>query len=163
MISSVQFSVSVMSNSCWPHGLQNARLPCPPPSPRACSNSCPSSWWCHPTISSSVIPFSCLQSFPASIFANESDLHIRWPRNWSFSFSISPSNEYSGFISFRIDWFDLLAVQGNLKSLLQHHSSKVIYSSVLSFLYGPTLTSILDGPLSVMSCLSFLICCLALS
>ena len=163
MISSVQFSVSVMSNSYRPHGLQNARLPCPPPSPGACSNSCPSSRWCHPTISSSVVPFSCLQSLPASIFANESDLHIRWPRNWSFSFSISPSNEYSGLISFRIDWFDLLAVQGNLKSLLQHHSSKVIYSLVLSFLYGPTLTSILDGPLSVMSCLSFLICSLALS
>ena len=65
--SSVQFSCSVMSNSLQPHGLQNARLPCPSPTPRACSNSCPSSWWCHPTISSSVIPFSsCLQSFPAS-------------------------------------------------------------------------------------------------
>ena len=94
---------------------------------------------------------------------NESVLCIRLPKYGSFSFSINPSSEYSGFISFRIDWFDLLAVQGNLKSLLQHHSSKVIYSLVLSFLYGPTLTSILDGPLSVMSCLSFLICCLALS
>ena len=83
------------------------------------SNSYLSSWWCHPTISSSVIPFSsCLQSFPAS----ESAIRIRWPKYWSFS--ISPSNEYSGLISFRIDWFALLAVQWTLKSLLQHQSSK---------------------------------------
>ena len=91
------------------------------------SSSCPSSWWCHPTISSSVVPFSsCPQSFPASrsFFTNESSLHIRWPKYCSFSFSISPSNEYSGLISFRMDWLDLLAVQGTLKSLLQHHSSK---------------------------------------
>ena len=110
-------------------------------------------------------PLSRLPSiFPSiMVFSKKSILHIKWPKYWSFSFSINPSNEYSGLISFRIDWFDLLAVQGNLKSLLQHHSSKVIYSLVLSFLYGPTLTSILDGPLSVMSCLSFLICCLALS
>ena len=74
---------------------------------------------------SSVIPFSsCLQSFPASRSTNESVLPIRWPKYWSFSFNFSPSNEYSGLISFRIDWFDLLAVQGTLKSLLQHHSSK---------------------------------------
>ena len=73
----------------------------------------------------SVAPFSsCLQSFPASGLFNESVLHIRWPKYWSFSFSIGPSNEYSGLISFRVDWFDLLAVQGTLKSLLQHHSSK---------------------------------------
>ena len=79
------------------------------------------SWWCHPTISSSVIPFySCLQSF----LENESVLCIRWSKYWSFSFSISPSNEYSGLISFRFDWFDLPAVQGTLKSLLQHHGSK---------------------------------------
>ena len=109
-----------------PHGLQHAWLPCPSPSPGACSNSCPLSWWCHPTISSSVIPFSsCLQSFPASgFFPNYLAFHIRWPKHWSFSFSISPSNEYSGLISFRIDWVDLFAVQGTLKSLLQHHSSK---------------------------------------
>ena len=96
------------------------------PSSRACS--CPSSRWCHPTISSSVIPFSsCLQSFPViRVFSNESVLHIRWPKYWSFSFSISPSNEYSGLIFFRIDWFDLLAVQGTPKSLLQHHSSKAL-------------------------------------
>ena len=71
------------------------------------------------------VPFSsCLQSFPASVFSNESVLHIRWPKYWSFSFSISPSNEYSGLISFWMDWLDLLAVQGTVESLLQHHSSK---------------------------------------
>ena len=123
---SVQFSCSVMSDSLQPHGLQHARLPCPSPTPWACSNSCPLSWWCHPTISSSVIPFSShLQSFPASgSFPNDSFLHIRWSKYWSFSFNVSPSNEYSGLISFGIDWLDLLAVQGTLKSLLQHHSSK---------------------------------------
>jgi len=68
--------------------------------------------------------FSCLQSFPASVFSNESALRIRWPKYWSFSFSSSPSNEYSGFISFRVDWFDLLIVQGTLRSLLQRHSLK---------------------------------------
>ena len=117
---SVQFSCSVMSDSLWPHGLQHTRLPCPSPTPGACSNSCPSSWWCHPTISSSVIPFSsCLQSFPASglVFSNESVLLIRWPKYWSFSFSISLSSEYSGLIFFRIDWLNLLAVQGTLNSL----------------------------------------------
>ena len=231
---SVQFSS--VTQSCptqWPYGLQHARLLCPSPTPRACSNSCPSSLWCHPTISSSVVPFSsCLPSFPASgsfpmsqfasggqiieasasasvlpmnihgwlrlgltglisllsssdqslsrvwlfvipwtvacqaslsitnswsllklmsiesvmpsnhlilchplllppsvfpsirIFSNESVLCIRWPKYWSFSFNISPSKEYSGLISFRIDWLDLLAVQGTLKSLLQHHNSK---------------------------------------
>ena len=78
------------------------------------------------TISSSVVPFSsCPQSFPASgFFSNESALRIRWPKYWSFSFNISPSNVYPGLISFRVDWLDLLAVQGTLKSLLQHHSSK---------------------------------------
>ena len=115
-----------MSNSFRPHGLQYTRLPCPSPSPRVCSNSCPLSRGCHPTILSSVILFSsCLQSFTAiTVFSNESVLHIRWPKYWSFSSSISPSNEYSGLISFRIDWFDLLGVQEILKSLLQHHSSK---------------------------------------
>ena len=120
-----QFSCSVMSDPLQPHGLQHARLPCTSLTPRACSNSCPLSRWCHPTISSSVIPFSCLQSIPASgSFQMKSVLHIMWPKYWSFSFSISPSNEYSGLISFRIDWFYLFAVQGTLKSLLQHHSSK---------------------------------------
>ena len=117
----------MVSNSLWPHGLQHTRLPCPSPTPRACSNSCPLSQWCHPTTSSSVIPFSsCIQSFLAwgSSPMSQSVLHIKWLNYWSFSFNISPSNEYSGLISFRIDWFDLLKVQGTLKSLLQHHSSK---------------------------------------
>ena len=104
-----------------------ARPPCPSPTPGVHPNSCPLSWMlCHPTIASSVVPFSsCLQSFPASgSFSNESALRIRWPKHWSFSFSISPSNEHPGLISFRMDWLDLLAVQETLKSLLQHHSSK---------------------------------------
>ena len=115
-----------MSDSLWPHGLLYARLLCLLLSPRVCSNSCPLSRWCHPTISSSVAPFfSCPQSFPASgAFSSESVLSIRWPKYWSFSFSFSPSNEYLGLISCRIDWLDLLAVQGTLKSLFQHHSSK---------------------------------------
>ena len=79
-----------------------------------------------------------------SVFSNESVLHIRWPKYWSFNFSISPSNEYSGLISFRTDWFDLLAVQGTLKSLLTTTQFKSIKSSPLSFHYGPTLTSIHD-------------------
>ena len=117
---------SVISNSLWPHGLQHARLPCPSPTPEACSNSCPTGQWCHTTISSSVIPFSsCPPIFPSiRVFSNESVLRIRWPRYWSFSFIISPSNEYSGLIPFRMDWLDLLAVQGILKSLLQYHSAK---------------------------------------
>ena len=91
--------------------------------PRTCSNSYPLSRWCHPTISSSVIPLSCLQSFPASGSFLMSRL-FTLVSNWSFSFYISPSSEYSGLITFRIDSLDLLAVQGTLKSLLQHHSSK---------------------------------------
>ena len=109
-----------MSDSLWTHELQHARPPCPFPTTRVYSNLCPLSQWCHPTISSSVISFSCLQSFPAS----GSALRIRWPKYWSFSFSISPPNEYSGLISFKMDWLSHLAVQGTLKSLLQHHSSK---------------------------------------
>ena len=105
---------------------------------QSCTNSCPLSHWCHPTISPSVIAFSsCPQSFPASGCLKMSALRIRWPKYWSFSFNISPSNEHPGLISFRMDWLDVPAVQGTLKSLLQHHSSKV-----LSLLYGPTLTSI---------------------
>ena len=122
---SIQFSRSVVSDSLWPHGLQHARLPWPSPTSGVCSNSCPSSQWCHPTISSSVVPFSsCLQSFPASGSFPVSQFFTSGPKNRSFSFSISPSNKYSGLISFRMDWFDLLAVQGTLKSLLQHHNSK---------------------------------------
>ena len=115
------FSHKDMSNCLCPHGLQRARLPCPSPSPRICSNSWPSSWWCDPTISSSVIPFSSgLQSFPASgsFPVSQLVLRIRWPKYWSLSFSISPSNEYSGLISFRMDWLNRLAVQETLKSLV---------------------------------------------
>ena len=118
-----------MSNSLWPHGLQHARLPCPSPTPGAYSHSCPSSWWYHPTISSSVIPYpSCFQSFPASGSFPMSQFFVSDGQRkcWSFSFSISPSNEYSGLISFRIDWFDILAIQGTIKSLLQHHSKAPI-------------------------------------
>ena len=83
--------------------------------------------------------------FPSiGAFTNESFLHITWPMYWSFYFNISPSKEYSGLISFRIDWFDFLAAQGTLKSLLQYHSSKASILQLLSFLYGPTLTSIHD-------------------
>ena len=119
-LSSVQFSCSVMSDSLWPHGLQYAKLPCPSPTPRAYSNSqsltnsCPLSQWCHPTISSSVVLLPSI--FPSNrVFSNESVLCIRWPKYWSFSFNISPSNEYSGLISLRIDWLDLLSFQGTLK------------------------------------------------
>ena len=120
---------SVQSLNCvtlQPHGLQHARPPCPSPTPRACSNSCPLSRWCHPTMSSSIVPLLLLPSiFPSiRVFSSESVLHIRWPKYWSFSFSISLSNEYSGLISFRMDWFDLLAVQRTLKNILQHHSLK---------------------------------------
>ena len=198
-----------MSDYLWLHGLQHARLPCQSPTPGICSDSCLSSQWCHPTISSSVVPsppafnlsqgffqwvssshqvakvlelqhqFSSVQLlshvrffvtpwtaacqaslsianswsllklmsiesvmkskhlilchplllltliFPSiRVFSNESVLCIRWPKYWSFSFSISPSNEYSELIAFKIEWLHLLAVQGILKSRLQHHSSK---------------------------------------
>ena len=114
-----------MSNSLKPHGPLHTRLLCPSQSPRACSNSCPPIRWYHPTISSSVIPFSShLQSFPASGSFPMNQFFSSCGQYWSFSFSTSPSNEYSGLISFRTDWLDLLAVQGTLKSLLQHHSLK---------------------------------------
>ena len=111
-----------MCDSLRPHELQHARLLCSPTSPRVCSNSCscPSDHliFCHPLLLMSLI-------FPSiKVFSSKSDFHIRLPKYWSFSFSISPFNEYSELISFRIDWFDLLAIQGTFKSLLQHHSSK---------------------------------------
>ena len=122
---SIQFSSVAQSCPMRPHESQHTRPPCPSPTPGVHSNLHPSSWWCYPPISSSVVPFSfCPQSFPASVFSSESTLHLRWPKYWSFSFSISPSNEHPGLISFRIDLLDLLAVQGTLKCLLQHHSSK---------------------------------------
>ena len=104
-VSSVQFSRSVVSDSLRPHEPQHARPWYSSPTPGVYPNSCPSSRWCHPTISSSVIPFSCPQSFSAS--GSFPALLIRWPKYWSFSFNISPSNEYPGLISFRTDWLDL--------------------------------------------------------
>ena len=143
--SSVHFRHSVVPDSLRPRRLQHSWLSCPSPAPRADSNSCPWSRWCHSTISSSVIPLLLPPSiFPRiRVFSNESVLHIRWPKYWSFSFNISPSSEYSGLISLRIDCFDLLAVQGTLKSS-PTPQVKSIYSSALSFLYSPTLTSIHD-------------------
>ena len=115
-----------MSNSLWLHGLWHARLPCPSPTLGVYLNSCPSSQWCHPTILSSVVPFlSYLQSFQSSGSFPMSQFFTSGGQSIGGSASIiSPSNEYPGLISFRIDWFDILAVQGTLKSLLQHHSSK---------------------------------------
>ena len=123
--SSVQFSCSVVSDSLRAPGLQHARPPCPSPTPGVYSNSCPLSQWCHPAISSSVVLLLLPSISPnIRVFSNESALRIRWPKYWSFSFNISPSDECSGLISFRMDWSDLLAVQVTPKSLLQHHSPK---------------------------------------
>ena len=153
-ISSIQYRII----TCSPHTLHSVqfnsvaqwcltlchsmdfRLLCPSLSPGVCSNICPLSWQCHPTISSSVIPFSSHpQSFPAlGSFSKESVLCIRWPKYWSFSFSISLSNEYSGLISFRMDWLDLLAVQGTQESFLGLQFKR-INSLIISLLYGPTL------------------------
>ena len=150
IISSVQFS-SVQLLSCvqllQPHGLQHVRPACPLPTPRAYSNWCPLHHWCHPIISSSCLPLLLLPSiFPRiRVFSSKSVLCMRWPKYWSFSFNIRTSNEYSGLISFRMDWLDLLAVQGTLKSLLQHHSSKAsilrcsaFFTVQLSHPYMPT-------------------------
>ena len=119
--------LSVVSDPFWPHGLQHTRLPCPSPSPGICSSSMRSIELMMP--SNHLIlcrPLLLLLSiFPSiRVFSSELALHIRWPKYWSFSFNISPSNEYSGLISLRIDWFDFLAAQGTLKSLLQQHNSK---------------------------------------
>ena len=142
------FSCSVVPNSLWPHRLQHARLPCPSPSPSDCSDSCPLSQWCHPTVSS-CHPLHLPPSVFLSIrfFSNELAFRIRWPKHWSFSSSISPSNEYSGLISFRKHWFDILAVQGTL-SLLKHHSSNS--SEVLKLRVRPVM----------MDCLELSSCCL---
>ena len=115
--SSVQFSCSVVSDSLWPHESQHTRRPCPSPSPGVHSNSRPLSRWCHLIL---CRPLFLLSSIPPSIrvFSNESTLLKRWPKYWSISISIIPSKEIPGLISFRMDWLDLLAVQGTLKSLL---------------------------------------------
>ena len=118
---SVQFSCSVVSDSLRPHQSQHTRPPCPSPTRGVHSNSCPSSRWCHPAVSSSVVPFSsCPNPSQHQVFSNESTLCMRWPKYWSFSFSISPSNEHPGLISFRMDWLDLLAVQGTLKRVFSN-------------------------------------------
>ena len=118
--SSVQFSHSVMSDFLRPHEPQHARPPCPSPTPRVYPNPCPLSWWCHPTISSSVVPFSsCPLSFPASGSFPMSQFFAWGGQNIGVSAlaSVLPMNTQ--------DWLDILAVQGSFKSLLQHHSSKV--------------------------------------
>ena len=120
-------SVAKSCSTLWPHGLQYARLSCLSLSPGACANSCPLSWLCYLTISSFATPFLLLlpSVFPSNkFFSNELALCIRWPKYWNFNFSIKPSSEYTGLISFKIDWSDLLAVQGTLKSILQHHDWK---------------------------------------
>ena len=124
-----------MSNSLQPHGLQHARPLCPSPTPGASSNSCPSNWWSSNNLILSH-PLLLLPSiFPSiRVFSNESVLHIRWPKYWSLS--TSPSNEYLGLISYRMNCLDLLAVQGTLKSLLQHHSSKVSILRCSAFFIG---------------------------
>ena len=119
------FNCSVVSNSLWPHGLKHTRLPCPSPSPGPCSNSCP--------LSCNAIQLSYLLSYPSppafslaqhqGLFQWVSSLH-QVAKGLDLHFSLSPSNEFAGLISFRIDWFDLLAVEGTLKSFLQYHSLK---------------------------------------
>ena len=133
-----------MSDSLWPHGLQPAKLPCPSPTLRACSNSCPLTQWCHPTISFSVVPFSsCLQSFPESgSFPGVSCSH-KVAKVLKFQLQHQYFQWRCSTISFRMDWLDLLAVQGTLESspILQFKS---INSSALRFLYSPTFTPIYD-------------------
>jgi len=119
--SSVQSSRSVVSDSLRPHESQHARPPFPSSTSRVHRDSSPSSQWCHPAISPSVVSFSSCPSI--RVFSNESTLCTKWPQHWSFSFSINPSSEHPGLISFRIDWYDF-AVQGTCKSFLQHHNSK---------------------------------------
>ena len=124
---SVQFSsVAQLCLTLRPHESQHPRPPCPSPTPGVHSDSHPSSQRCHPANLILCRPLLLLPPIPPSIrvFSNESTLCIRWPKYWSFSLSIIPSKEHPGLISFRMDWLDLLAVQGTLKSLLQHHSSK---------------------------------------
>ena len=141
----VQFSHSVISDSWWPHGLQHTRLPCPSPTPRACSNSCPSSWWCHPTISSSVIPFSsCLQSFQASGSFPMSQF-FPWcgqSIGASASASVPPINIQDWFPLGFTGWISCSSRDSQGSSPTPQFKSN--NSLVLSFLYGPTLTSVHD-------------------
>ena len=147
----VQFSsVTQSCPTLQSHGLQHARPPCPSPTPRVYSNSCPLNQWCHPTISSSVIPLSShLQSFPASVcffvffFSNQSVLHISWPKCWSFCFGISSSNGYSGVISLRMGGSSFNPRDSQESSPTPQFKS--LSSSVLSFLYGPIITYMTTG------------------
>ena len=134
-----------MSDSLRPHRLQHTRLPRPSLSPRVCSNSRPVSWWCYPTISSSVTPFSCPQPFPPSWFFPVGQLFTSGGQSIGAlaSASVLLMNSQSLFPS-GFDWFDLLAVWGTLQSLLQHHSLKASIFWQLSLLYDPTLTSVHD-------------------
>ena len=139
------FSHSVLTDSSQPQRLQHARLPCPSPSLGACSNSCPLIHWFHPTISSSVTPFSsCFQSFPASGSFPMSALHIRWPKYWSFSFSISHSNEYSGLILLGMTGLISLQSKGLSRVFNTTVQKHQFFGTQLYFIYGPTLTSIHD-------------------
>ena len=141
-----QFSCSVVSNSLRPHGLQHTRLPCPSPIPRACSNS----WFHWVMMPSNHLILCCPLFFPPSvfpnirIFSNVSVLHSRWPKYWSFSFSISPPSKYSGLISFRIDWFDLFCSPRDSEESSPAPQFESINSPVLSLVYGPTRTAIHD-------------------
>ena len=142
------FIWSVVSDSLRPHGLQHTRLPCLSLCPGACSNSCPLSQWCHPTISSSVIPFSsCPQSFPTSGSFPMSQLlwpSIRWPKYWSFSRSISPSTGYSGLIFFRIGLVWSPFCPKDSQEFSPAPQFKRINSLVINLLHGPALTSVHD-------------------
>ena len=175
-LSSVQFSHSVVSNSLWPYGLQHTRLPRPSPTPGACSNSCLSSWWCHSTISSILCHPLLLLSliFPSiRVFSNESVLRMRWPKDWSFRFSTSLSNEYSGLISFRMDWFDLLAAQGTLSRVFSNTTVQKhqFFGTQLSLWPSSHIHTCLpekpwlwlDGSSLAKQCLCFLIWCLGSS
>ena len=143
-LSAYTFSCSVMSNSLQPHGLQKARLPCPSPTPRAYSNSCPLSWWCHPTISSSVIPFSCLQCFPASgsfpvsqFFASSGQC-----TGVSASALVLPMNIQDWFT---LGWTGLISLQSKgLSRVFSNTTVQSINSLALSFLYSPTFTFLHD-------------------
>ena len=128
------FSCSVMFDSLRPHGLQHTRLPCPSPSPGVCLHSCPLGCPSNHLILSRplLLPSKIFPSI--KVFSSESALGIRWPKYWSFSFSISPSDEYSGMVSFRIDGFDLLAIREILKSLLKYHIRGHQFSCAQSFL-----------------------------
>ena len=167
------FSLSVMSNSLRPHGLQQTRLPCLHHLPELVQTIVhwvgdaiqPSCSWLSPSPPAFIFP-------SIRVFSNESVLPIRWPKYWSFSFSISPSKEHPELISFRMNWLDLLAVQGTLKILLQHHSSKasILQCSALFMVQLSHPTWLLekpwlwlDRPLLAKQCLCFLICCLGCS